>query len=284
MVIAACGHNENDWIPTGRGPKAIYNVSFASPISLHYKREPVRMSRTYLLTFAMFAAAALPNFAAADDAKKADTNPSGTWSWTQDFGAGDVEHWLFLTAKGKELTGTFEMEGLDEPVKITDGKIEDGKFSFKLAVPFDGAEISSTVTGKTKGDKLTAVTAIDIDGAEQEFDIEAERNVRAKDVAGKWAMEVDVEGMYYESEWTIKADGKKLSAVFGMEGQEVDFKSIELKKNKLHADVTIPFGDAELDLSFSLMPKGNKITGDMEFSGDAGEGAGIVTGKREMAK
>ncbi len=176
------------------------------------------------------------------------------------------------------------MEGLDA-VELTDGKFADGKLSFSLVVPVDGQDISSTISGKLDGDKLVAVTEVEIDGGIQEFDIEAARKTRTKDVAGKWSLEVEAEGQFYEPSIELTESEGKLSGKFMMDEQgEVELKEVILEKNKLTFNLSIPFGDGELDLSFTGMPLGDKIKGEMEFDGEPGTGTGEFSGKREAPK
>jgi hypothetical protein len=240
------------------------------------------MLRPFILTLAMLTPAVLSNFATADEsdaAKKVDTNPSGTWHWTQDFGAGEAELWLVMNAKRNNLKGTLMMDGLDEPAEITDGKYEDGKFSFKLTVPVDGNDISSSVAGQVADNKLSAISTIDIDGDEQEFDIEAKRKTRVQDLAGTWEMEADVDGEFYDPVWVIEADGDKLTGVFKMFDQQVDFESIELRDNVVVLKTNVPLAGG-MDLTLTCVPKGNKMTGEMIFEGDEAEGKADVMGSR----
>ncbi len=107
------------------------------------------MKRNYLMSLASVAMCLLTTTAFADDSVKVSTDPSGTFFWTQDFGAGEADHWLILDADGDKLTGSYSSN--DESVPILDGKIEDGKFSFKIELEVDG----SSITTQTKGGNKT---------------------------------------------------------------------------------------------------------------------------------
>ena len=97
------------------------------------------------------------------------TQPSGvtgTWTWTQQGPGGEMEISLKLKQDGDKLTGTISgFQGQETEIK--DGKVEDGKISFKVTREFGGNQIVTNYTGTISGDtfkgKSETVFARDID-------------------------------------------------------------------------------------------------------------------------
>ncbi len=78
---------------------------------------------------------------------------TGTWKWSATFGGNSVETVLKLKQEGDKLTGTITgFQGQDNEIK--DGKLADGKVSFKVVTDFGGAPRTTTYTGTLEGDSL----------------------------------------------------------------------------------------------------------------------------------
>ena len=107
-----------------------------------------------VLGFVFIVCLACSTMALADD--KPTTQPAGatgTWKWTQQGPGGDVEMVLKLTQDGDKLTGTISgFQGQENEIK--DGKIEDGKITFKVTREFGGNEITTNYTATVDGDSL----------------------------------------------------------------------------------------------------------------------------------
>jgi hypothetical protein len=243
--------------------------------------EQLLMKRNYLMTLATVAVCLLTTPVLADHHNEKSTDPSGTFNWTQDFGAGEAEHWLVLNANGDKLTGSYVSNG--EAVEIQDGKIKDGKFSFKIELEVDGASITTSTEGQVKGDKLTAVTEID-DGSEtQEVEFEAGRKTRVEDVVGTWNLTIDAEGQTFEPVAKITKDGDKLKVEY-LTDEFGDHEAIDVKleDNKLSYTIAVESPEGGMKLKFDTAPRGNKMHGDLEYEVGDITGSSEVDGEREV--
>ncbi len=236
------------------------------------------MKRNYLMSLASVAMCLLTTTAYADDSVKVSTDPSGTFFWTQDFGAGEADHWLILDADGDKLTGSYSSN--DESVPIQDGKIEDGKFSFKIELEVDGQSITTQTKGQVKGDQMTAIVEVDNDSET----VEAGRKTRPEDVVGTWNLSIDAEGQVFEPVAIITQDGDKLKIEY-LTDEFGDHEAIDvsLKDNKLSYTIAVDSPDGALKLTFDTMPRGSSISGSVEYEVGDITGSAEVEGKKEPA-
>ena len=241
------------------------------------------MKRKHALTLASVAMCLLTTNAFADDTVTKTTNPSGTYFWTQDFGAGEADHWLVLHADGDKLTGSYSSN--DQTIEIQDGKINDGKFSFKIELEVDGAEVATSTSGSVKGDQLTAITEVDDGNETVEVDWEADRKTRPEDVVGTWNLSIDAEGQTFEPVAKITQEGDKLKVEY-LTDEFGDHEAIdvELKDNKLSYTIAVESPEGALKLKFDTMPRGNHVTGTVEYEVGDITGSSEVEGEREAPK
>ena len=105
----------------------------------------------------------------------ADVN--GTWTWTTPGrnGGQDRKSVLKLKTEGDKLTGT--INGRQEDIKITDGKVTGDEVSFKVSRPAgqSGNTITQKYTGKVSGDSIKGKVTFERNGQEQSRDWEAKR-------------------------------------------------------------------------------------------------------------
>lgn len=240
------------------------------------------MKRTYLMTLATVAICLLTTPVLADHHNEKTTDPSGTFNWTQDFGAGEAEHWLVLDADGEVLTGSYISDG--GAVEIKEGKIKDGKFSFKIELEVDGASVTTTTSGTVKGDKLTAVTEVDDGSESQEVEWEAGRNTRVNDVVGTWNLTIDAEGQTFEPTAKITKDGDKLKVEY-LTDEFGDHEAIDVKleDNKLSYTIDVESPEGGMKLKFVTYPRGSNLDGEIEYEVGDITGSSEVEGKREAA-
>jgi hypothetical protein len=97
-------------------------------------------------------------------AEGATTQPSandvsGTWKWTMQGrgGGGDIDVVLKLKQQGDKLTGTITGFGGDEQ-DIQDGKVDDGKISFKVVRDFNGNQITTNYTATVENGTIKGKT------------------------------------------------------------------------------------------------------------------------------
>ena len=104
----------------------------------------------------------------------ADVN--GTWTWTTPGRNGGAERKsvLKLKTEGDKLTGT--INGRQEDIKITDGKLTGDEVSFKVSRSGqNGNTFTQKYTGKVSGDSIKGKVTFDRNGEEQSRDWEAKR-------------------------------------------------------------------------------------------------------------
>jgi hypothetical protein len=114
-----------------------------------------------LLSMAFLMAVAFVQLHAADapPATQPATGATGTWKWTAPGPGGDVDFILKLKQDGDTVTGSLTGFNGDE-TPIADGKIQDGKLSFKVTREFNDNPITTLYTatladGELKGKSET---------------------------------------------------------------------------------------------------------------------------------
>ena len=112
--------------------------------------------------------------------RAADAN--GTWTWTTPGRNGGPERTSTLklkTESGDKLTGT--INGRQEDVKITDGKVTGDEISFKVSrTGQNGNTFTQKYTGKVSGDSIKGKVTFERNGEEQSRDWEAKRKTDDK--------------------------------------------------------------------------------------------------------
>jgi hypothetical protein len=100
---------------------------------------------------------------------------TGTWKWSVDRNGTTIETTLKLKQDGEKLTGTISGRNNTES-EIEDGKVADGKVSFKVTREFNGNKIVFTYMGKLSDDTIKGETKFERDGNSQTRDWEAKRD------------------------------------------------------------------------------------------------------------
>jgi hypothetical protein len=110
--------------------------------------------------------------------RAADVN--GTWTWTTPGRNGGPERKsvLKLKTEGDKLTGT--INGRQEDIKISDGKVTGDEVSFKVSITRNGNTFTQKYTGKVSGDSIKGKRTFERNGEEQSRDWEAKREKDAK--------------------------------------------------------------------------------------------------------
>ena len=209
------------------------------------------------------------------------TDPAGTWHWVQDYGQGAVENWLVLKVDGDKLMGNYASSENQHP--ITEGKVKDGKFSFKLELTNEdnGKPISVQCDGRVSGQELKATSAVTYKGETTTFDWKAARTAEPSDVVGTWALKLEAEGREFTPRLVVKLKDETLSAqyVTGEYGT-FDAKEISLKKGKLLFTVQAESGQGKLDLKYEGLLSGNEIKGQLNYDVGSASGKAEFSGKR----
>ncbi len=223
--------------------------------------------------------AAFPQWARAEDGKPVD----GRWIWTLDIEGNTIHSELSLNTKGEKLTGTYKDENVS--AEITDGGFDDLNVWFDMEVELNGAEIAIEFSGEYDADSINGTIEATINDGEEhgEFQWAAKRETRPQDVTGQWQIEFDApDGVTYRPVLLVKEKSGKLSGSMKSADGELEIESIKLKDHALTFAYTIDYQGADLDLKYTCMPRGHKISGDIEFSVDGNEGEMEFTGKRQV--
>ena len=195
------------------------------------------------------------------------SNPAGTWHWVQDYGQGPVKNWLILKTDGDKLTGDYRREETKSPIK--EGKIEDGMFSFALALKNErnGKPIDVSCQGSVKGDKLQGTSSVVYKEQTTEFELKADRATRPADVVGNWKLHINAEGREFTPEVQVTLADDKLQAKYVSEEAGMhDIEEISLKDNKLVFSLTMSGDTGSLELNYEGVPRGESINGTVQYA------------------
>jgi hypothetical protein len=80
---------------------------------------------------------------------------TGSWKWSLDFGGGNaIEFSMKAKQDGEKFTGKVHDGFDDTDMDIADGKVKDGKISFKVERKLGDMTITSNYTGTIDGDTI----------------------------------------------------------------------------------------------------------------------------------
>lgn len=207
---------------------------------------------------------------------------SGTWRWEHDGQAGTISNVLRLTLDGEKLTGVYQGRG--KPTKLTDGKIDGDEVSVSFPVEYDGLKLNVQLIGVIKGDDLAGSANVTGSGVSEQLAWRAKRSLRASDVVGTWALEIDTPEGTNSSELVVDMTaGKKLTAKLkGTRGEFVEVDDLLVKDNRLRFTVTGEFDGTFLTARYLTKPLGDKLTGTMDYDYGGQVGELTVKGKRKQ--
>jgi hypothetical protein len=112
---------------------------------------------------------------AASSARADDqSNLTGTWKYTVDFGGQSREVTMKLKQDGHKLTGAvLGRNGQETPIQ--DGKYEKGEVSFKVVREREGQKFTIKYHGKATGDEIKGQMEFEREGNSQSMDWDAKR-------------------------------------------------------------------------------------------------------------
>jgi hypothetical protein len=109
-----------------------------------------------------------------------------------------------------------------------------------------------------------------------------EKQLETADVVGKWTFKIvtpDDRTLVPTLELFVK-DGK-LSGSYQNDGKEITPENVELVRDQLRFDIVTQLGGKRLDVSFTGMPHGDAMEGELNFAIDGNVGDISFTAKRE---
>jgi len=112
-------------------------------------------------------------------ADKADVTGTWKWSFTTPNGQ-EIQSTAKLKQDGEKVTGTVTgRQGRESEIK--EGKLKDGKLSFKVVRMVQDREVTTTYNGTVEGDKIKGkIESTNRDGQPQSRDWEAKRQKEDK--------------------------------------------------------------------------------------------------------
>ncbi len=239
------------------------------------------MERQFIVTFSVSVLCLVALPVLADESATISSDPSGTWHWEQDYGNGPVKNWLILKADGDKLTGNYLREDSKHP--LIEGKVEDGKFSFKLAFQNEknNKPIDVTCNGSVSDHELSGTSSIVYKGNTTELELKAKRATRASDLVGTWTLQIDAEGRQYTPKVLVTRKDDQLAAKYATaDFGTFDVKEITIKDNKLRFTVFAESDQGKLDLKYEGVPRGDLIAGTLHYEVGSASGSADFTGKR----
>ena len=165
----------------------------------------------------LFVSGAFVSFAAQGaEAEKKQSDVTGTWKWTQrprNNNGQPFEMSLKLKQEGEKLTGV--QIGRGGELAIRDGRIQDGKLSFNVALEFGGANTIIKYEGALKGDTIEGKTERNFGGENTATDWiakrEATREKKAANLTGTWQWTFTTSaGQSFEPRVRLTQSGDKL--------------------------------------------------------------------------
>lgn len=194
-------------------------------------------------------------------------SPAGTWKWSTDMQGQTINSVLHLEVDGEKVTGTYSDQNIEE--KIEDGTLKDGKVSFNMITEVNGTDIYVEWEGQVGKDAIEGTVALEAGGQKMDgVEWKAKRYVGTSEVAGTWNFVFTAaDGNEYKPVLTVVEKSGKLSAKFvGDDDEEVKVENLKLVDNTLTFDLTLDYNGSELDLTYNCKPRGNEITGTIDFS------------------
>ena len=216
----------------------------------------------------------------ADAAKNVD--PTGTWKWETEAGGSSIANKLTLVFKDDKLTGTYEGYGME--LKLEDGKVKGKEISFQLTAKRDGKEALLEFQGKLSRDRIKGTIEIDF-GEPKTYDWVATRSVELEDVVGRWDIELSTEGgEAISATLKLKNNNGKLSGTLKSRYGKAKLKKIRLRRGVMSFVVEYEEDDRKLTVVFKGKPRGNSMTGKVEYKQGDDSGFGEFTAKRAAEK
>jgi hypothetical protein len=211
---------------------------------------------------------------------------AGAWNMTSQGPQGAMESALVLKLDGRKVTGTLTGQFGEIPVQ---GDFDGSKLSFAMSIDAGGGAMSIAFTGSIKADgslagsfdfgqggmAWTAVRAKGTAAPAPAAPVE-----KAVDVAGKWAMSLEMQTGTGTPTLTIKQDGEKLTGTYAGRYGEFALKG-EIKG---HA-ITFGFSMSAEGTDVAMMFEGEVATDGQTMKGDASVGPlGDATWSAKRAK
>jgi len=216
---------------------------------------------------------------AADAAKAAPVDPTGSWKWEYNLNDNPAQFSLKLNWDGKQLTGKYT--AFDNTTDIEEAKLEKDQLSFIAQREFDGNKFTVHFNGKAQPDQIDGTVGVDFGEGPREFDWHAKRVVDVEDVLGTWKLRLETPQGVIEPQITITKDGDKLHGDYVSPFGERDAKDLTLKDGELSWKIESDDDDEfDFQVVYHGKPRGDKIAGNNEYDFGGETGTMDFTGER----
>lgn len=208
--------------------------------------------------------------------------PEGTWKWESELGDQTIQSELEIRKSGDTLSGTYRDQNIEVPVQ--DLKLDGDKLQYVLKTDIDGGKLVATFNGKLDGDKLAGMVGIQFNGEKfPEFEIIAERHIGKRDVLGTWEFDfTSPDGVHRTPTLAIAEKNKKLVGEISANGDSQSIDHVELTDSGFSFEYETPYEGATLELKYICKPRGNELTGTVEYQIDGNGGQFDVEAKRKQ--
>lgn len=234
-------------------------------------REPFRFIPGPAITLVALMAIVPGGFANAQSTSEA--TPSGTWKWSSEIDGQTINSVLTLEAEGKEVTGSYKDQNIE--AEIEEGKFEDGKLSFEMSAELQGQDLHAAFVGKVADATIDGEVSLEYDGEQLgDYDWTPDRHVGNEQVVGTWNFEfTDPQGTKYTPALVVEEKDGKLGGVISVGNDEFEVESLKITDNSVTFNYTGDYNGNDIDLSYDCQPRGNKLTGklDYDLNGNTGE-------------
>ena len=250
-------------------------------------------STNLILAMAAFHVAVAITVHADDDAKKENGNPeqetgqavdpSGTWRLEYDWNGSRIKdsYRLALAEKGK-VTGRFHRDDLTLP--ISDGKVNGDKISFNVRGEYQGTEWVVKCAGKISGDEIEGTAILEGNGKTWDFPWRPKRSVELDDVVGNWRLRVEANGNVYEPTFEISKNSDTPEGVYtSPRAGKLAVKNVAIKNNHLLFTIDDEFNGYSIHIDYKGRPRGDKMSGTLEFDLNGDQGEAEFTATRESS-
>jgi hypothetical protein len=214
-----------------------------------------------------------------------NVDPSGTWTWDRTFGDTTLHFTLRLERKGDKIAGTYESRRTeaDEPRKsqIEEAKLEKDQLSFRVTREFNDRTFTIQFRGKVSEDAIKGNAEMTTDEGPREFDWEAKRTVQWADVLGTWQFRVETQdGNVIEPKLTLTKEGDKVKGHYSSPFGEREPMEIKVENNQLSFFISGERDGNAFKITYKGKPRGQSITGTVDFDFGGQTGTIDFSGKR----
>lgn len=235
-----------------------------------------------LLVFCFFVS--WMQFAVGADSK---VDPTGTWKWERTRGENTRKFTLKIKTEGGKITGSYIMRRneTDVETEIKEAKLYGDQLSFQVDREFNDRKFTITMNGKVGKDTITGAGEFSAGGNSREFEWNAKRYVGSAEVVGTWQFRIETNnGNVLEPTLKITEKDGKLAGMYTGRIGDREVKNLEIKGNQLTFEMSGERDGDEWKVDYKAHPRGDLISGTIDFDFGGNTGTIEFEGKRKSEK